>query len=447
VRTDAGTGIVTDHDFRHRVATGEVSSDAPVGALATVPVLTIDEQATQAAALLRMVEHAVHHLVVTDPAGRPVGVVRAVDLAQVEVRDPLLVRSMVDSAATLDDLAAAARLLPATIVELWDNRVAALHIGAVHAAMVDAIVRQAVRIHPDPALAQVRHSWVVLGSLARREPLPLSDLDTALVWADPPEPDTPPDAPDAPDAPGPDAIRAAAGRVLADLRRCGLVPCPNGTSADNPRFSRSRPAWTAAIQAWQRDPAPDRALLMSAMVADSRPLTDAALGRCLTDPLRANPRHTRFLRALLDEALGFRPPTGLVRDFAVAHTGEHRGQLDLKRGGLAPVAALARWIAIVAGDTGGNTPQRLHRGADLGLLTADEAQALAGAFEDIYTLVLGHEAEALRAGAEPSTFVAPRDLDTLTRRHLRESFRVIRSIQSGMDEHWLARLERAGIGR
>jgi CBS domain-containing protein len=186
VPTATGLGIVTDHDFRRRVATGQVGVDAPVGQLATVPALTIDEDATQAAGLLCMVEHGVHHLVVTDQSGRPVGVLRVVDLAQAEVRDPLLARSAIENATSLDQLTEAARLLPTTIVELYDNGVAAGHIGAVHAAVVDAIVRQALNLHPSPALATVRHSWVLLGSLARREPLPLSDLDTALVWADPP---------------------------------------------------------------------------------------------------------------------------------------------------------------------------------------------------------------------------------------------------------------------
>lgn len=127
----------------------------------------------------------------------------------------------------------------------------------------------------------------------------------------------------------------------------------------------------------------------------------------------------------------------------VEHAGEHRGQLDLKRGGLAPVAALARWVAIVTGTAGGTTPERLRRGAEHNLLTTDEAQSLTGAFEDIYALVLDREVDALRAGATATTFIAPRELDTLTRRHLRESFRAIRSIQARLDEHWLARLEQA----
>jgi CBS domain-containing protein len=427
VRTGAGPGIVTDHDFRRRVATGQVGVDAPVGALATVPALTIEADATQATGLLRMVEHGVHHLVVVDRAGEPTGVLRAADLAQAEVRDPLLIRAAIEDAADIGMLADAARMLPATLVELSDNGVAASHIGAVHAAIVDAILRRALRLHHSPVLDGRRLSWVLLGSLARREPLPLSDVDTALVWADDPAPD-------------PDAIRAAAREFLRDLQRCGLTLCANGANAHNPVFSRSRSGWIAAARAWQDDPTQTNALLLSAMVADSRPLTDAPLGRSLTDMIRSHTRTSQFLRALLDEALGWRPPIGFVRDFVVHHSGEHRGQLDLKRGGLAPIVAIARWIAIAAGEATGTTTDRLRRGAAFGLLSTDEADTLAGGFASIYELVLRHETRMIRDGGTPTTFIAPNDLDTLTRRHLRETFRAVAMVQARVDRAWVNRL-------
>jgi CBS domain-containing protein len=373
--------------------------------------------------------------VVLDQAGRPTGVLRAVDLAQAEVRDPLLVRSAIDEADDVAALAQACRLLPTTLVELYDEGVAATHIGAVHAALVDAIIRRTLRLHRSRVLDGVRLSWVLLGSLARREPLPMSDVDTALVWADPPAGGsvaTPPEAAT--------AIRAAAREVLRELQRCGLTLCANGANAHNPVFSRSRSGWIAAARGWQHDPTQENALLLSAMVADSRPLTDPELGRSLTRTIRSHTRTSQFLRALLDEALGWRPPIGFLRDFVVQHGGEHRGHLDLKRGGLAPVVALARWIAIVGGDASGTTVDRLHRGAALGLLSADEADTLAGGFESVFGLLLGHEVQAIRGSGTPDTFIAPGQLDTLTRRHLRETFRSIAMIQARVDRSWLARL-------
>jgi CBS domain-containing protein len=339
-----------------------------------------------------------------------------------------LVRSAVEEATTIDELAEACQLLPTTLVELCDNGVDARHVGAVQAAVVDAIVRRALRLHDSPVLDSVRLSWVLLGSFARREPLPLSDVDTALVWAEDASPDVA------------TTIRAAAREFLRDLQRCGFTLCAHGANAHNPVFSRSRSEWIAAARQWQHDPSQSNALLLSAMVADSRPLTDAPLGRSLGEAIRSHTRTSQFLRALLDEALAWRPPIGFIRGLVVAHSGEHRGQLDLKAGGLAPVVGLARWIAISSGDATGTTVERLRRGAAVGLLSSDEAETLAGGFESLYGLLMRHEVQALRDGVAPSTYVVPEELDTLTRRHLRETFRAVALVQDRVDRAWRYRL-------
>ncbi|GAA4711498.1 hypothetical protein Prum_102950 [Phytohabitans rumicis] len=48
--------------------------------------------------------------------------------------------------------------------------------------------------------------------------------------------------------------------------------------------------------------------------------------------------------------------------------------------------------------------------------------------------------EAIRAGSTPDTFIAPKELDTLTRRHLRETFRAVALVQARVDRNWLYRL-------
>ena len=431
IRTPQGLGIVTDRDFRSRVATGEVSADAPVGEIMSMPVITVPSSATLAAAFVQMVKAGVHHLVVCDRDDKPTGVLRAMDLASVEVRDPLLIRTAIDAAASISDLSQACRLLPATIVELHDTHVPAEHIGALHAALTDAILARLLRLSAETGGSSPPCSWLVLGSLARQEPLPGSDVDTGIVWGDPSGAD-----------PG-EGIRKQATRVLAELERCGLRRCPDGANADNPLFSRSRSAWAAAARRWITDPTREGALLLSSIAADSRPITEAAIGRAVTDTIRETTRSTEFLDALLHFAIAAKPPTGFVRDFVVEHSGEHRGDLDLKRGGLRPISALARWLAIATGEVRGSTPERLGHAADAQLLTAGEAEALAGAFRDIYELLLRQEVAAIRGGQQPSAWVAPRDLDPLTRRHLRDSFHAISAVQAELDGGWKMRLRKA----
>jgi len=429
VRCRDGLGIVTDSDFRRHVATGRVSADAPVGDIATEPIATIADKATIAEAFLHMVEHDVHHLPVTDSQGRPSGVVRVLDMASVEVRDPLLVRSAVEHAVDIPALASAAQMLPSTAVALADAGVPALRLAALLGTVRDAVMRRLIAIDADTDATGAQCSWLVLGSSARSEPFPGSDLDTAVAWAD---------------EPGElsyfSRVQAVAARLLDDMEQCGLHRCPDGANATERLFNRSVTDWKAAASRWVSQPTGSGTALLVSLIADSRPLTGLALGRSVTDALADATRSFDFTEGVLHLALHYRPPTGFVRDFVVEHSGEHRGELDLKHGGLVPVASIARWAAIVTGDVGGSTTERLHRGQQAGLLTADEASSLTGAFEEIFGLVMAREIEAIKVGTRPSRYLAPRDLDSLTRRLLRETFRVISAVQATLEGEWISRV-------
>jgi len=443
---DASLGIVTDRDFRERVATGQLTPDAPVAELATFPALTVSEDFSQAAGFARMVDRGVHHLVVVDRRGAPVGVLRVVDFAASDIRSPLLIRSAIDTATGIEELAAACRLLQPSIVELAAASVPSLQIGNLVAAVVDAVLRKLVALgadtqpyrHNRPGSSGPDRSWIVLGSMARREPLPSSDVDTALVWADP--------DPDGGGAEGhgaaadPTVVRAGAEATLQEMERCGLRRCAEGANASNPLFSRTRATWTQAAGRWLTEPDSNSALLLSSIVIDSRPLTQVALGRTLTDMMGDSTRTTLFLHAFLLEALAVKPPTGFVRNFVIDHSGAHRGELNLKTGGLLPIAALGRFVAAVTGDSRGSTIDRLRRGADAAVLTRDESDTLIGAFEQVYDLLFSRDIAALSAGGSPSHFLDPKTLDMLTRRHLRESFRAIALVQASVESTWMSRL-------
>jgi len=115
--------------------------------------------------------------------------------------------------------------------------------------------------------------------------------------------------------------------------------------------------------------------------------------------------------------------------------------LNLKEGGLTPIPSLARWCAIAQGDVRGGTIDRLRRAHEAGLLTGDESDVLIGAFTEIHQLVFDEEIADIRAGRKATTWISPNNLDSLTRRHLRESFRSISSIQGAIEGEWTRRLK------
>ncbi|MEI6867933.1 MAG: putative nucleotidyltransferase substrate binding domain-containing protein [Actinomycetes bacterium] len=428
IRAGSDLGLVTDRDFRSKVVGGMIGVDSQVHLIMSSPIITVRSDITLATAFLTMVEHGFHHLVVVDEFENPIGVVRAMDLSSVELRNPLLIRAAIESAKNMDELAAAATLLMPSLVELHDNAIPSLHVGSLMSAIVSSILARILALTSSIS-EPVDHSWLILGSIARGEGLPASDVDTAIVWADQPGEKDPAEE-----------IRNNAKHILDLMERCGLQRCSNGANADNGLFSRSRSSWIEVSSAWLADPTRPGALLLSAIAADNQPITQITLGRTILENLRTTARSHEFLADALRFALAKKPPIGFVKDFVVDHSGKNRGGLDLKQGGLTPISSLARWAAIAMGDVRGGTVERLKRAAEANIFLTEESEILINAFRDIHQLVFEAEIAGIRSGSPLNPWIAPEALDSLTRRHLRESFRSISAIQNRIEGDWTMRL-------
>ena len=421
VRHGEAFGIVTDRDLRSRVIAAGLSPEAPVSAVMTEPAYTVSADRPGGDVLLDMLERNIHHIPVLSPAGEVLGVVDDGDLVAAEGRMPLLLRRAIGLAQTQADLAAVAGGLNPALIALRDARVPAEQVAAVRSVVLDALTRRlgelAVR---DAGPPPVPFTWFALGSVARREAVPSSDVDSALAWED--------------DGDG-DGVagygRRLAGAVNDGLRACGLAPDAHGANAANPLFARSLASWQAAERSLSEDPTQEQALILASLITDSRPVfgTGPAPGGGLW---QISPDRPDLRRLLARFALTFRPPTGFWRDFVVEHSGEHRGQLDLKHGGLIPIVDLARWAGMGAGVTSGSTIERLRAAEAAGTLDGPQARTLMEAFGFIFSLRLDHQLEQLRRGEPPDDFIDPKTLNPLARSYLREAFRAVASVQAGL---------------
>lgn len=423
VRSGGMLGIVTDRDLRSRVVAAGLSPDAPVSAIMTAPAYVVTGDRLGGEVLLDMLERGVHHVPVLTAAGEVLGVVDDADLVAAEARKPFLLRRAIDQAATVDDLAALSADLGEMIVALRDARVAAEHIAAVGSVVLDALTRRLIELAVAGAGGPaVPFTWFALGSLARREAVPSSDVDSALGWHD---------GADDPAVRG--YMGRVAGAVESGLRACGRQPDAHGATASNPLFARSIQAWRATARKLSEDPTREQAIIGVSVIVDSRPVWAANPVAGGADALWETERsHPDVLRLLARLALSFRPPTGFLRDFVVEHSGERKGQLDIKHGGLIPIVDLARWAGMAAGVASASTAERLRAAEAAGTLERSQARALVDAFDFIFALRLDHQVEQLRRGEAPDDFIDPTTLNPLARSYLRSAFRAIASVQSGL---------------
>jgi CBS domain-containing protein len=412
-------GIVTDRDLRRRVIVPGLSPDAPVSSIMTAPAFTVTADRLGGDVLLDMLERNVHHIPVLSAAGQVLGVVDDGDLVAAEGRKPLLLRRAIALAESPAELATAAAGLNPVIIALHDARVTAEQVTAVRSVVLDALTRRLVELAVrDAGPPPVPFTWFALGSLARREAAPSSDVDSALAW----------------DGTVPGDAAGYFGRVTRavdeGLRACGISPDVHGASAANPIFARSRASWRRAARSLSEDPTQDKALILVSVLADSRPVWSS--GGDTAGGLWEGQPTPELLRLLARFALSFRPPTGFLRDFVVEHSGERRGQLDLKHGGMIPIVDLARWAGMAAGMASASTRERLRAAEAAGTMDSAEAQTLTEAFGFIFSLRLDHQVEQLRRGSVPDDFIDPKTLNPLARSYLREAFRAVASVQANL---------------
>jgi CBS domain-containing protein len=418
-----GLGIVTDRDLRTRVVAAGVLPETPVSEVMSAPARTVTADRTGVDVLLEMLDRGVRHFPVVDARGALQGVISDTDLMAVETRTPFHLRSAISRAADEDALAQAASGLPATVVSLHDARVNPDVISRVITTVHDALTRRLIELVEEAMGAPpVPYTWFALGSLARREAYPSSDQDSALAWA------------------GEDAdqaikewMRRLAEAVVAGLDRCGFPVCRQGALASMPLFARSIDAWDQVARSWLDDPDQDKALILVSVVVDGRPVWAADVaGNRLRAAFSGARERPRLLRLLERFALAHRPPTGFFRDFVVEHDGEHKGKLDIKRGGLLPVVDLARSMAMAAGVSGATTIQRLNAAAAAGTLSERNAQDLLDAFDLFSELRMEHQVEQLRLRVQPDDHIDVTQLSPLTRTYLKEALRAVAAVQRGL---------------
>ena len=412
-------GIVTDRDLRSRVVAAGLPADAPVSAAMTAPAYSCEPERRAGDVLLEMLDRGVRHYLVVSVAGRLLGVVDDFDLLAVATRSSFHLRQAIARAASLDELRTAAQGMTPMVLALHEARVDAANISAMYTVVLDSLTRRLLELAAAERGGQPpSFAWLALGSQARRETTPASDVDSAIAWfgADG-------------DAAIAEYLHGLGAEVVAGLEACGLRRDAQGVTASSELVVRSLESWQRAVRSWLSQPRQEQALILISVFLDSRPVWGVHMGTPLADTFRAAPRNEALLRLLARFALSYRPPTGFMRGLVVEHSGEHRGRLDLKRGGLLPIVDLARWGGMAAGVTSASTRERLRAAAAAGTLSQADAQTLEDAFDLIGELRLEHHVRQLREGARADDYLDPATLSTLARSHLKEAFRAIASVQ------------------
>lgn len=419
-------GIVTDRAFCTKVTAKGLDLQAGITTIMTPDPMTISAHAQGAQALLLMARHNIRHIPVLD-TGKVVGMVTATDLIRQQSNSVIYLINEIRRASRLDELNILSQQLPATMASLVKSSLTAYDIGHAVSSIGEAITRRLLemaeeKLGPPP----VPYAWIVAGSMARNEQAARSDQDNGLILADSYDEQTD------------GSYFEQLSRIVVDgLNTCGYVYCPGDVMATNPKWRQPVSQWKKYFEQWILHPEP-KALMYTSIFFDLRCVYGEVelLSGLQSYVLEQTKGNSIFLAYMAANAQQYHPPLGLFRHFVLEKAGAEEKALDLKKRGVIPVIDLARVYALSAGLPALNTRERLEAAVEAGVLSSSGMADLRDAFEFISTTRLQHQALQIENGEKPDNFVPPEQMSALERKHLKDAFEVVSTIQSAMAERY-----------
>lgn len=422
VKFKDGYGIITERDIIKRVlGEGKDPKETKAVEVATFPIIGVDERDYLIDVLTLMSKHAIRRVVVFSNQ-QPSGILEDRDIILYESKNFVFLFKEIERAKDEESLAFLYRQTTKAVVELVLEGADPERVGKYVSELNDRFMRRAVfltisRLGEEPL---VPFCILVLGSEGRQEQSLKTDQDNALIYRDLPIIDF--DAKE--------YFKRFSEEYIKVLLNVGFPPCPGNVMLSNPEWRGSEREWEKRISSWIDTPIPEN-VLNSAIFFDFRSVFgDKTLADGLEEYVHKKIRgKSLFMGYFVSEGLKFRPPLTFFKGFVVERSGEHKGELDLKKGGIFPITHGVRCLSLFNGILERNTYDRIRVLMERGILEKNFGRDLLEAYRFLNMLRFREQAENIIKGKEPDNYINPEKLSKQERGLLKDAFRVVENFQ------------------
>jgi CBS domain-containing protein len=416
-------GMFTTTDLRDALLRPTPPAALPVRDVARFDLITVTPDTELFDALLVMIRHRVHRVLVreSDGAGGTIlGVLSQLDLMGFISNHSHLIALQVQQATTVAELQTAAQQM--------DGLIAVLHNGGVKIEVISTLVSELNSqifaklwgfVAP-PELA-ANSCLLVMGSEGRGEQVLKTDQDNALILRDGFEFA---------------GLADVAQRFNQALATFGYPPCPGHIMLTNPLWRQPLAGFKTTIADWLLGSHPDGPMHL-AIFMDAR----AVAGD--TDLLHQARAHLQGLFGGSDALLArfasaveqFSEP-GTWWDRLSTLRGREEQSFDLKKLGTFPIVHGVRALALEHQLDALRTTERIHQLATRGHLDATLARDLVDALRFLMGLKLKNNLRQRQLGEAPHHRVKLSELGTLERDLLKDSLAIIKRFKQHLRTHF-----------
>ncbi len=335
-------GIVTDTDFRSKIANGRFPLTTNIDKIMSSPVVTVAENVSVAEAQLMLLKHSVSHLCVTADGSDKSdvkGVISEHDLVVAQSNNPGVLVKEIKRAITPKELKQVREKLTDLIQSSIAKNIPLPHIYNISGEIISAINKRALELAIlDLGSPPARFAWLSIGSQGRKEQLLLTDQDSILVFEDVAA-DKYRDVKD--------YFVKLSKRTTGILEKVGFTYCPNGHMASNMNWCKSLTDWIKQYNNWMKTPGEQSNEISSIFFDYEIVFGENKIEDAITEIIFSNVKNNNlFFDYLGNDTLRKNPPLNFFKKFNLEEEGENKGKFDIKNRGIMPLVDGARLFTL-----------------------------------------------------------------------------------------------------
>ena len=419
-------GMVTDRDFREKVVAEARDVTQPVKAIMNTPVISIDSEDNCFEALLRMIRHRIHHILVLE-GGKLKGMLTNHDFMLLQGSSPTVLVKEIGQIKTIAELEDTASKFYKAVSSLLRHGARPHNITGLITELMEKIINTVIDIfEEEKGGGPVPYSLFFIGSGGRHELTLSFRVKMGIVYQDA----TSPGQQQQIDS----YFQLLAGTLNSSMLTCDLTGKEQCLIKDN---IRGESLWQEQFKKWGTKAGSGRDMGFFDMRA-IRGEHDRvnSLRQYLIN--RSN-QFRGLMEALAADTLQVPPPLGFFKDFVVEKGGEHKNELDLYRKGIKPLVDCARIYGLEKGVIRRSTMGRLHELNSRHNFKV--AEDMAQAFGYLNALLIHNQLRQAEDGVVPDNFINPDILTNLERKTLKESFQLTARLYEELEgNYWSGKI-------
>ncbi|MGW8161076.1 MAG: putative nucleotidyltransferase substrate binding domain-containing protein [Desulfobulbales bacterium] len=402
-------GMVTDRDFREKVVAEARDVTQAVEFIMNTPLVTIDLEDNCFEALLKMIRHRIHHILVLD-GEKLKGLLTNHDFMLLQGSSPTILVKEIAQIKTIADLQDTAPKFYKAVSSLLRYGARPHNITGLITELMEKIINTVIDIFEeenDPP--PVPYTLFFLGAGGRHELTLSFEIKMGIVYQDDPQTEQP------------EQLETYF-ELLAETLNKSLLTCKLAGKWQCMKLENIQgyTAWQEHFKRWGTGAGTGR----DSGFFDMRAIRgDHGRLALLRQALISRAMQFRgIMEALAADTLLIKPPLGFFKDFVVEKGGGHKNELNLYEKGIRPIVGCARIYGLQKGVRRRSTLGRLRElNSRHGFKVAED---MAQAFGYLNALLIHSQLHQVEEGATPDNFINPDNLTSFERKTLKESFQL-----------------------